>query len=198
VRIRDATDQEAWRTFVEIYAPLVYGYARRHGLQDADAADMTQEVMSEVARGIRSFEYQPERGRFRDWLKTIARRRLSRFDHRRAGSREQPCAAESLERIPDRRDDADWDLAFSSQVLRAAMDRVRVDFEPMTWRAFERVWLDGRTPAETARELSVGITSVYLAKSRILNRLEEEIRDIAEEFSWLDLMGGRAPAERPE
>jgi len=198
MRIRDATDEEAWRTFVAIYAPLVYGYFRRHGLQDADAADLTQEVMSEVARTIRSFEYQPERGRFRDWLKTITRRRLLRFDHRQARSTEQQFDAQGLEGIPDRGADTVWDGAFASQVLRAAMDRVRIHFEPLTWRAFERVWLDGRTPADTAQELSVGITSVYLAKSRVLNRLEEEIRDIAEEFSWLDSIGSRAPTEGPE
>jgi RNA polymerase sigma factor (sigma-70 family) len=109
VRIRDATDEEAWRTFVAIYAPVVYGYARRQGLQDADAAELTQEVMIEVARAIRSFEYQPERGRFRDWLKTITRRRLLRFDQKQARSPEQQCDAEALERIPDHRADPDWD-----------------------------------------------------------------------------------------
>jgi RNA polymerase sigma-70 factor (ECF subfamily) len=49
-----------------MYAPLVHRYARRHGLQDADAADLAQDVMIQVARALRSFEYRPERGRFRD------------------------------------------------------------------------------------------------------------------------------------
>ncbi|HKB35845.1 MAG TPA: sigma factor, partial [Gemmataceae bacterium] len=46
VRIRDAADREAWRQFVELYAPLVYRFARRRGLQDADAADLAQDVLS--------------------------------------------------------------------------------------------------------------------------------------------------------
>jgi RNA polymerase sigma-70 factor (ECF subfamily) len=56
MRIRDRSDAESWRTFAMIYAPLVYRYACRHGLQDADAADLSQEVMEKVARAIRSFE----------------------------------------------------------------------------------------------------------------------------------------------
>jgi len=52
LRLRDARDDQAWSQFVDIYAPLVYGYARKHGLQDADAADVTQEVLRSVARSI--------------------------------------------------------------------------------------------------------------------------------------------------
>src|SRR5581483_3188670 len=58
MRLRDAGDAGAWATFVDVYTPLVYGYLRRRGLQDADAADVAQEVMTEVARSIRAFEYQ--------------------------------------------------------------------------------------------------------------------------------------------
>jgi RNA polymerase sigma-70 factor (ECF subfamily) len=83
VRVRNASDADAWRTFVAVYAPVVYRYARRQGLQDADAGDLTQEVMSELSRAIRDFTYQPERGRFRSWLRTIARRKLWQFQRRR-------------------------------------------------------------------------------------------------------------------
>ena len=57
VRLRDARDDGAWSQFVEIYAPLVYGFARKHGLQDADAADLTQDVLQAVSGAIREFEY---------------------------------------------------------------------------------------------------------------------------------------------
>ena len=64
IRLRDVGDADAWRTFVTIYAPLVHRFGRRHGLQDADAADLTQDVLGEVCRAIRSFEYQPARDVF--------------------------------------------------------------------------------------------------------------------------------------
>src|SRR5271155_1109111 len=79
VRIRDRQDAESWKLFVELYTPPVLRYCRLRGLQDADAADVTQEVMAQVARSMHAFRYSPERGRFRDWLGTVTRRKLNRF-----------------------------------------------------------------------------------------------------------------------
>ena len=73
VRIRDLRDSNAWGEFVEIYGPVVYDYGRRRGLQDADAADMTQDVLRSVAGTIGDFRYDPRRGSFRSWLFTVAR-----------------------------------------------------------------------------------------------------------------------------
>ncbi|MFI5456237.1 MAG: RNA polymerase sigma factor [Isosphaerales bacterium] len=186
LRIRDVCDAEAWRTFVTIYAPLVYQHALRRGLQHADAADLTQDVMVEVARAIRSFEYQPERGRFRDWLLTITRRLLRRFNERRARRLEQGCEAEELESLEDEPADVDWNGAFNARVLRVAMQRIQPSFEPFTWRAFECVWIENRSAAEAAEQLSLRIEQVYIAKSRVLKRLSEEVHEIVEDFSWLD------------
>ena len=186
VRIRDACDADAWRTFVTIYAPVVYRYARRRGLQDADAADVTQEVLSEVAGGIRSFEYRPERGRFRDWLFTVTRRVVWRF-HARAGRQgERACDALDARRSSVLEHDIDWNEGFNARVFQAALERARPHFEPVTWRAFERVWIDDQSAAETAAELSIPIQIVYVAKSRVLKRLQEEVEALSDAFSWLD------------
>jgi RNA polymerase sigma factor (sigma-70 family) len=186
VRLRDPLDAEAWRTFVGLYAPLVYRYGRRRGLQDADAADLTQEVLGEVARDIRAFQYQPERGRFRDWLLTIARRRLTRIQARQARHPLASLGSELPEPAGDDETDRDWNEAFNARVLSVALGRIRPRFEDSSWRVFERVWLEHRPAAEVADELSMSIEAVYMAKSRILRRLQEEVEDIAEHFSWLD------------
>ena len=186
LRIRDTSNADAWRTFVEIYAPLVYQYGRRRGLQDADAADLTQDVLGEIARAIRSFEYQPSRGRFRDWLLTITRRRLGRFQERRARHRENSVDEDELERIGDDRLEVEWNDAFHSRVLQVALKRIQPSFEPATWVAFERVWIENRSAAETADELSLRIDLVYVAKSRVLKRLSAEVKELVEDFSWLD------------
>lgn len=188
IRLRDPLDAEAWRTFVGLYAPLVYRYARRRGLQDADAADPTQEVMGEVARDIRAFQYQPERGRFRDWLLTIGRRRLVRFQARQARHPIASLGSGLPEPIGDDEPDPEWNEAFNARVLNVALGRIRPRFETSSWRVFERVWLEHRPAAEVADELSMSIEAVYMAKSRILRRLQEEVEDIAEHFSWLDAM----------
>jgi RNA polymerase sigma-70 factor (ECF subfamily) len=185
VRIADPLDVESWRTFVDTYAPLIYRHARNKGLQDADAADVTQEVLTEVARAIRAFEYQPARGRFRDWLWTVTHRVLVRFFQkcsRRAAAVTGRIAQESLERIEAPPPEAEWTAAFHAQVLKVALERARPRFEPTTWRAFQRTWLDNLPAGEVARELAVPIETVYIAKSRVLKRLEEEVRMLAEDI----------------
>src|SRR5258707_2128365 len=79
LRLRDPQDEAAWRQFIDLYAPLVYGYARKQGLQDADAADLSQEVLGAVAGGVGRLEYDPQRGAFRNWLFTVVPRKLSNW-----------------------------------------------------------------------------------------------------------------------
>src|ERR1700692_4915726 len=82
LRLRDLQDQQAWAQFVEVYAPLIYGYVRKRGLQDADAADLTQACLRQVAVRVGTLEYDPRCDSFRGWLFTIVRNRLRDFhDH---------------------------------------------------------------------------------------------------------------------
>ena len=69
VRLRAPQDERAWAEFLEIYEPLIYRLARRKGFQDADAAELTQEVF--LAVWTHRKRYDPAR-RFRPWLFGIA------------------------------------------------------------------------------------------------------------------------------
>src|SRR3954464_229735 len=79
VRLRNRHDEAAWAEFVDLYAPLVYGYARKQGLQDADAADLSQDVLGAVCGAVGRLEYDPRRGAFRNWLFTVVRNKLSNW-----------------------------------------------------------------------------------------------------------------------
>ncbi len=173
-----------------IYAPLVYRYCCRHGLQDADAADVCQEVMEKVARAIRSFEYQPARGLFRNWLLTITRRQLADFHQKIARRPEQSIGSAEVEGLSEEGDrpDADWNQDFTDRVLQVALERSRPNFEPATWRAFESVWtskMDAATKGADKRQ-PLDIDLVYYSKARVLKRLKEEVEEIVEDFSCMD------------
>ena len=86
---------------------------------------------------------------------------------------------------PDTTPDPTWDEEFNAGVLRAAIEQIRPCFEPATWKAFERSWLDDCPPAAVAEELGVPIDSVYVARSRVLKRLRERILEIAEDHPKL-------------
>src|ERR1700722_17276187 len=79
VRLRDGGDAEAWRECVRLYAPVIYGFARKRGLQDADAADLMQDVLRSVSSAVHRLQYEPGRGTFRGRLFPATRNRVFNF-----------------------------------------------------------------------------------------------------------------------
>src|SRR5689334_15590613 len=111
VRLRDPGDGDAWRQFVQVYGPVVYGFARRRGLQDADAADLMQEVLRGLMTSARRLDYDPKRGSFRGWLFTVTRNRLIdlRAKQQRMQATGGSSAQEMFEQQPAREDESLWD-----------------------------------------------------------------------------------------
>src|SRR5688572_30566424 len=166
-RLRDGTDSDAWREFIHLFGPVVYGFARNRGLQDADAADLMQEVLRSIARNADKMEYDPKRGTFRGWLYTVTRNKIYNFLN---GQRNRPrgtgdsAAQERLDSVPDKADDpdADWDLEYQRQVSAKAMDRVKHEFQKSTWEAFWRTAVDGRPAGDVGGELGMSTGAVYV------------------------------------
>jgi RNA polymerase sigma-70 factor (ECF subfamily) len=182
-RIRDGGDADAWREFVQLYGPVVYRFARNRGLQDADAADLMQDVLRSVARNAPKMQYDPARGTFRGWLYTVTRNKIYNFltaqRHRPRGTGDTD-AHERLDATPargdDRGPDAEWEKEYQRRVSARAMDRVRGEFQDTTWQAFWQTAVEGKPAAEVGAGLKMTPGAVYVAKSRVLARLREEVR----------------------
>lgn len=186
VRLCDARDDDAWSQFVEIYAPLVYGYARKHSLQDADAADLTQDVLQAVSGAIRRLDYDPRRGSFRGWLFTVVRNKLRNFiaAQKRPGRGSGDSDAQHLlNELPAREEDqsAWWDEEYERRVFAWAAEIVRDRFSESTWQAFWQTAVEGKSGPQAARELRMSVAAVYLAKGRVMARLKEIIRETLDE-----------------
>lgn len=177
LRIRDAKDHEAWHTFVELYSPLVYRYARKRGLQDADAADLTQDVLRLVASAMERGSYDRVRGSFRGWLHTVTRNAVWKFlrdGRQRMGTHHagHDCL---LDQIPAPEEEQEWDVEYQKQLFVWACERVKAEFHPKTWQAFWRTAIDGISVKQVAGDLDLSAGSIYVAKSRILTRIKERI-----------------------
>src|SRR5262245_6442348 len=85
----DRFDQSAWDEFVERYGRHIYRWCRRWKLQDADAEDLTQNILVKLTQHLRDFAYDPSRS-FRGWLKTVAHHAWRDFED---GRRHAPPAA---------------------------------------------------------------------------------------------------------
>ena len=181
LRLPDAGDVEAWDEFVEIYQPLIYRLARKQGFQDADAQDLAQEVLVAVARAVDRWESDRKRGRFRDWLFRIARNWminfLSRPKHRVWGSGDSDVARLLEQQCDPASESSEWvDLEYRREVFRRAAERIRMTVTENTWTAFWQTSVLDRPIHEVAVELGMTCGSIYIARSRVMARLRDEVR----------------------
>lgn len=175
-RLGDSQDREAWRQFVDIYAPVIFQYARRRGVQESDAADVTQEVLLRVAEALRRRACDPAKGRFRGWLFTVTRNELcdwlearGRRERALGGSTEQ----QMLSELPAQEDADRWQHDYEQQLFAWAAQQVRGEVQAATWDAFWQTTIEQRRPAEVAANLRMSVAAVYLAKSRVMKCLRE-------------------------
>jgi len=177
VKLRDS---EAWERFAQLYSPLVYGWARRGGLRDSDAADIVQEVFSAVTAKIDDFQKNRENSSFRAWLWAITRN-LVRLHYRRAAQRPEAkggsTAVLQLQQYPEfLEQDADPSGIDDRRALvHRALRLIRKDFTERNWRAFWQLAIEGQGAAEIAEELGMTASAVRQAKYRVLCRLREEL-----------------------
>src|SRR5215472_8598672 len=175
---QDPTDQAAWDAFVERYGRHIYRWCRQWNLQDADAEDVTQNILVKLTQKLRTFAYDPSRS-FRGWLKTVAHHAWRDFEARRRHAR--PAAGDSraqeLMRSLEAREHLARKLeeAFDLELLEAAKVRVRVRVAPHTWEAFRLVALAGLPVAEVAARVHLQVAMVYVGKSKVRKMLQEEI-----------------------
>jgi RNA polymerase sigma factor (sigma-70 family) len=186
-RLKDGRDHQAWLEFIRLYSPVIYGFARKRGLQDSDAADLMQEVFRSVSRNMEKLEYDPKKGTFRGWLYTITRNKIFNF---LTSQKNRPRASgdsgvqERLDNVADSDEadnDAEWELEYQRRISAEAMERVKPEFQANTWKAFWGTAVDGRSAQEVGEELKMSPGAVYVAKSRVLARLREEVQRVMAE-----------------
>jgi RNA polymerase sigma-70 factor (ECF subfamily) len=171
------TDQGAWSEFAARYGPRIDSWCRHWGLQDADAQDVAQAVLVQLAAKMRNFTYDPSKS-FRAWLKTLAHHAWSDFvtDRKRGGP---ASGQDALHSVPAR-DDLETRLqeAFDLELLELATERVRARVTATTWEAFRLTALEGLSGAEVAQQLNMQVAAVFKAKSNVQKMLQETVREL--------------------
>lgn len=182
LRLREPQDQQAWAEFVSIYEPLVFRMLRQRGLQDADAADLTQQVILAVNQALDRWQPDGNPASFRRWLFSIARRLALRFlgrshPKRGVGGTDMLKLLENLPE-PEHRTVALFDEECRNEVFRWAADQARGEFRESTWNAFWRTCVLNEPIVQVADQLGMTTGNVYVARSRVIARL----RTIVEQF----------------
>jgi RNA polymerase sigma-70 factor (ECF subfamily) len=175
-RLRQPAQHDAWPRFVELYTPLLYSWARRAGLQEADAADLVQDVFALLVHKLPEFSYDQHKS-FRGWLRTVT---LNKWREIQRRGQHQPLAkGANLAALPaDDEAEALWEDEHRRHLVGRALEIMRGDFKPATWQACWQVVVEGRSAAEVAAELGLTIGAVHAARFRVLARLRHELQGL--------------------
>lgn len=183
VQIQDPANRDAWEQFAQLYRPVVYRLARARGLQDADAEDLTQQVLLSIARAIPDWQLQPNT-RFRHWLNRIARNAIVNALTR--GHRDRSVGGsdfmKSVNNVPLPSDELETQIEneYQRQLYRRAAEIVRDSVSEDTWLAFLHTVVEGESTASVATRLGKTIGNVHAARSRLMRRLQNVVRELME------------------
>ena len=172
-RLSGEGSASAWREFCDRYGPVIRGFARRWGAQPADCDEVVQDVLTALTKAMPGFQYDPAKGKFRSYLKTVTLRALGKKSRQKRGD---VSLDEGIHADPEgSASDEHWEEEWRQYHLRMAMRTIAVEFNGQDRVAFEDYALRGRDAGETAEALGLSVDQVYQAKSRILKRLTQLI-----------------------
>jgi RNA polymerase sigma-70 factor (ECF subfamily) len=175
-RLRDRQDAQAWQLWLTVYEPWLRDWLSRDRLQHADVDDLLQNIFVVVSQKLPAFVHNGRPGAFRAWLRGVLTHELRSFLRGR-----QRLAGDALSEWIDQLEgptselSRQWDQEHDQQLVRRLLGVVQSDFQPKTWEAFRLLVLEDRPAAEVARLCDMGANAVYVAKSRVLARLRQEL-----------------------
>ncbi len=182
LQVKDPRNRDAWEQFVQIYRPVIYRLARQRGMQDADSQDLSQQVLMAVASAVGRWKKDDESVRFRHWLRRVARNAIINALSRRPQDR--AVGGSSVQELLDEQPQSDEntekqiELEYRRELYLQAADMVRADVQPGTWQAFELTVIDGLDIEIAEGQLSKSVGAIYAARSRVMRRLREAVREL--------------------
>ncbi|WP_406700745.1 sigma-70 family RNA polymerase sigma factor [Singulisphaera sp. Ch08] len=182
-RLRNSPrDEAAWNELVRGYAPAIRRWCRAWRLQDADVDDVTQTVLLKLSRLMATFRYDPARS-FRGYLKTLtnyAVRDALKVLSQRGRDAGDPALLDWLAVVDTRTDLARClEHELRRDLFREAAARVSQRVDLKTWNVFHLLVHERLAGQDVADRTGMSLAAVYMAKSRVLKMMREEVRNLS-------------------
>ncbi len=168
-RMQSSPDPATWARFVQLYLPFICYWGRRSGLQEADVADLSQEVFALLFQKLPSFQYDPKKG-FRSWLRTVTLNKVRELGRRQEATADQA----TIDRVASDGEQV-WEAEHQRYLAARALQLMQSDFDTTSWQACWAMVAEDRRAADVAQSLGITVGAVYAAKARVLRRLRQEL-----------------------
>lgn len=177
-KIREG-DEIGWSEFYQIYRPLVFLRGGDFSLSESEKEELMQDTVLAVFRGQKTFTYDPARGKFRTYLRTVIDHRAIDIIRKRKKNiaNDEEIDFDNMPETKRSKLDMAWDTEWSRHILNQAMEELKNKIEPETYQAFELYTIEEWAPKKVAEFLDMKVGSVYTAKNRAVEKLREIIKE---------------------
>jgi RNA polymerase sigma-70 factor (ECF subfamily) len=179
VRLKGQRNELAWEEFVRAYEPFLNSLVARRGVPVRHVPDVTQQILTAIARSVEQWTDDGQPASFRRWLTRVARHVVIRFmtkERREPGGQGGTAWLDQLHDVaaePDRTQLQEYDF----ELILWAADQIRSEFRTTSWTAFWETLIEGRAVDEVSRRLGVSPGSIYMSRSRIMARIRAKVRE---------------------
>lgn len=183
-RLKDWNDQDSWQSFFDTYGGIICKLGLKAGLNHSEAQDACQETFISAMNGLRTFDYNPQKGSFKSWLFQLAYWRIhdqiDQRDRHLAGnlSAETSTRTLTVERQAGGGESefkAEWNKEWKFKLIRNAADRVRRKVDAAHYQVFDLLFFKNWPPAKTAAFMGMNIAQVYLIKHRVAKQMKAAV-----------------------
>ncbi len=151
---RDGGTAALWSEFHRLYAPLLYRYARGRGLSREDAEEVRDQCLEVVTRKIPTFDYDKEKGGFKNWLYQIAHRKvidLLRKRRERIGNSDEIWALQGHHPSPDEL----WEQHWKAEHLKYCCEQIWGLVSEVNFKTFHMLMFDECSVKEICSRLGL-------------------------------------------
>ena len=178
LRLKDPRDSAAWTEFDAIYRPMLYRYAKSQGLSDADAEDEVQRCMAAIQQIMGDFSYDPQKGRFKSWLRTMINNRCRNARRDRMAHHNRIQAAHHNRDIRQESPEETVDRIWMEEHLKHGLRSLRSEIDEVKFRAFEEYVVKERPVKDVCEALGLTPPQLYKIKWQVTHKLREHISSL--------------------
>jgi RNA polymerase sigma-70 factor (ECF subfamily) len=181
VKLQGERNEQAWVEFVAAYEPFLRRLVQRQGVPQRHVGDVVQHVLAAIAHSVSQWQDDGSPASFRRWTGRVARNVVLKFmvrERRQLGGRGGTDLIDQLHQVPDRAFSDEENRRYEYELIVWAAEQVRSEFRATSWRAFWATLVEGRSVADVARELQLSPGGIYMARSRVMAKIQSKIREV--------------------
>ncbi|WDE95213.1 sigma-70 family RNA polymerase sigma factor [Lentisphaera profundi] len=181
-RVKNQYDDKSWDEFNEYYRPYIYMIVKGLNMRHHDAQELTQLILIKTWKNLPTFEYDPDKGCFRSWLRRVAVNSVRNYVVTKAYKQvsldaleeqeghvysEHEFTESEIEKVADR----EWE----NYIFGMAWENVKDKFNDNIQNVYEQL-LQDLDPEAIAENIGIKRNTVYIYRKRVNEKLFKEIR----------------------